>query len=1087
MNWLLIQTNFVLLLTLTANLGLAIYIYIKNRHSEVSRVFSSVMLTIALWTLSFIAYINTSLPENILFWRRITPIGSAFVAGIFLYFSLIFPYQLFLVPHWLRYLLIIPAFLFAILSVFSNSMISGAIIEGEQYPFLVKPIFGPVYRLYSIYLVLFFVMALGFLIYKYFTSATKEKLQIFYVLVGMSLSIFIAIITSLILPMFGIPTFFVLGPAFTLIMAGFITYALARRRLLDIEDFMSRGMFVLGLVLAVVGTLACLWFRRVDLLLPFYTVFTNLILGLYVLINNPRHEINRSFALIAVSIALWAFSIFTLNSSQYFLLWGRLAFLGPAFIPAAFIYFSWVYPRRNFTIKKRHFIVLGLPVAILAILVPTNLIIRDVFVSNGQIIPVRGPVYFVLLLYFICFMIYGFRELIRKYHSAIGVQRLQLRYLFLGCFLSVTLNVVTNIVLPLFGIIGLTSFGPFFTLIFVGMVSYAIVRHRLMSVELVVQRGTVYAVATILIMAFYALAVIVSELFLRNIMGYSSLIITALAALLIAVAYQPLIRAFQQLTDRLFFRGRYDYQKILKEISQKIASVIKLEELTKLIVTSFVDTMKVSEISLLLLEKEKEHFCSVPMSLPRYKKIEIDVNSPVIAWLDEKKDIIVKDEVDEEIFQQETQVHSGGDNLRQLAEIRDEIERLGIAVWVPIVSKGELIGIIALGHKLSGDIFSSEDIRLLGTLANQTAVALDNARLYNEVVMMRDYNEDILQSMTNGVMTVDIKGKVVTFNYMAEKITGRKLSETLGKTCDDIWGKRGTLTTIVINSLKDKCYVNFETNLASPERGIVPVALSSTLLRDAKGKKMGALITIRDLSEMRELEEKVRRADKLSALATMAAGMAHEIKNPLSSMKVLSQLLPLKFNDAEFRKKLQEIFPREIDRIDRIVESLLSFARATALNFEKHDLNQVIEETVKYFNHQAKDVDVKIVKHYGNLPPVEVDASQISQVFSNLILNAIQVMHSGGKIKIETSPGKTIEDVLQNVKIQISDTGPGISEPTLKKLFDPFFTTKHGGTGLGLTISHNIVEGHNGYIDVESQVGKGTSFTVTLPVEQGLI
>jgi PAS domain S-box-containing protein len=600
-----------------------------------------------------------------------------------------------------------------------------------------------------------------------------------------------------------------------------------------------------------------------------------------------------------------------------------------------------------------------------------------------------------------------------------------------------------------------------------------------MSIEVVIQRSAVYGVATVLIMVLYALAVIFSETFYRQIMGYTSLVITAAAALLIAVAYQPLVRAFQNFTDRIFFRGRYDYQQTLRQISHKIASVIQLEELSKLIASSFVDTMKVSEISFLLLDKEKEHFRSVAISLPRYKNIEIDVDSPIISWLANKRDILFRDELEDALSRRPEP---------GLSEVRDEMDRLGISIWVPIISKDELIGVIALGHKLSGDIFTAEDIGLLSTLASQTAVALDNARLYDEVVSMKDYSEKILQSMVSGMLTVNNKGRIVTYNFMAEKITGRKTTEVLGKTCEEIWGKRGMVSNIIENTLKNgKYYANFESSLASPERGMVPVSFSSNLLYDHNGKKMGALLSIQDISEVKELEGKVRRADKLSALATMAAGMAHEIKNPLSSMKVLSQLLPKKINEPEFQKKLGEIIPREINRIDRIVESLLGFARATALKFEKTDIHEMLEENLKYFEDKAEEAEVKIVRDFAKLPEVEVDRGQLTQVFSNLILNAIQAMPDGGELKVVTRPGKMVEDMVQSIKIEVSDAGHGISEEMVKKLFDPFFTTKYGGTGLGLTISHSIVDGHKGYFDVSSKPAQGTTFTVTLPVSQGLV
>lgn len=862
------------------------------------------------------------------------------------------------------------------------------------------------------------------------------------------------------------------------------------KKCLGIIDFLLRGALVLAAIILMVGTVIFILRGNFNFLFTFYLTSAILFLGIFVLSRAPRNPVNFSFFAITVFIVIWSFSIFRYwisLSSQEALFWALIANAFGAFIPAFFIQFASIFPRKEKPSTIRHKFMWFGPAFFFMAAVFARLVIKDVSIVPDGYSVVPGSLFIFYMFYFLLYLGAGFVLLIKKYHIYTGSIKMQIRYVFLGSFLASVFPLITNLIFPLFGNSSLTKFGPYFTVIFVAFTAYAIVRHRLMSIEVVIQRGAVYGIATVLIMALYALAVIISETFFRRIMGYTSLLITAAAALLIAVAYQPLVREFQSLTDRLFFRGRYDYQKTLREISHKIASVIKLEELSKLIVSSFIDTMKVSEISFLLLEKEKEHFRSVSLSFPRYKKIEIDVGSPIISWLSAAKDILIRDEIEDEISRQEALGKEGEVQHRSLMEVRDEMERLGISTWVPIVSKDELIGIIALGNKLSGDVFTTEDIRLLSTLASQTALALDNARLYNEVVNMKDYSEEILQSMVSGVLTVDTRGRIVTYNNTAEKITGRKVPEALGHSCEELWGKRGEISKVIENTLKDRCYVNFESSIASPERGLVPVSFSSTILRDHQGKKIGTLLTIQDLSEVKELEGKVRRADKLSALATMAAGMAHEIKNPLSSMKVLSQLLPKKFDDAAFRKKLQEIIPREINRIDRIVESLLGFARAAVPNFEKHNIHGILDENLKYFKDQAEASEVKIITSFSDLPEIEVDREQISQVFSNLILNAIQVMPNGGELKVVTLSGKKIDDMLQNIKIQISDTGHGIPEETVKKLFDPFFTTKYGGTGLGLTITHSIVDGHKGYIDVESKLGKGTTFTVTLPVSQGLL
>ncbi|MFA5840218.1 MAG: histidine kinase N-terminal 7TM domain-containing protein [Candidatus Margulisiibacteriota bacterium] len=1079
------QINVVLLVTLAINLGLALFFYSKSRKSEVNFIFGSIQLGIALWAISFIFFVNATSPAETLFWRRFTPVGSALIAGLFLYFSLIFPEKEKKLPLWPKILLLFPGIFFSILSIFSSLMIKGLIFINAAPLYLSLPIFGLLYQLYSIYMLVYFVSALVFLAYKYWKSSGLEKIQIFYVLFGMGISIILALVTSLIFPILGVSSFFTFGPPLTLIMAAFITYALARHKLMSMEDFLSRGILLVGVIGGLVGTIFCLIINRPALLLPLYTIIANIVLGLFVFFNNPKQNVNRIFAIIAISIAFWSASMYLLVNSSNPLFWGRAAFVGPIILSLMFLWFAWYFPRPLQLISRNKIVITIIPMLLMLCLVPTDLIIHSVYFAGGRTMAVRGYGYYLFFIYFVSYLGLGIKELVFKYRTTSGLQKIQLRYVFWGCILSLATAMLTNLLLPFFGLTGLTMFGPFFTFILVACVSYAIVKHRLMSIEIVIQRSTVYAFSTFAIMTIYALAVVASELFFRNIMGKSSMLITASAALIIAIIYQPLIHLVQSFTDRLFFRSRYDYQKTLHDISQQIASVIKLEELSLLIVTSFVDTMKVSEISFLLADKDKEHFRSVPVSLPRYKIIEIDVASPVVTWLQASKDTLVRYEVEDEIVRQESLGLEGEQSRKTLEEVRDEMTRLGISVWVPIISKKEIIGIIALGDKLSGDIFSAEDIGLLGTLANQAAVALDNARLYDEVVNMKDYSEEILQSMVSGVLTTDFKGKIVTLNQMAEKICGRKFDEVVGRSCEEIWGKRGSITEVVENSLKERTYVNFEAGVASPARGLVPVSFSTTLLRDHTGRKIGVLLNIQDLTEVKELENKVRQADKLSALATMAAGMAHEIKNPLSSMKVLSQLMPIKYEDPEFRGKLQEILPREINRIDRIVESLLGFARATALQFEKTNINEVIEENVKYFRDKAKETDIEIVTQYAELPLIEVDRGQIPQVFSNLILNAIQAMPSGGKIMVSTVPGKSSEGILQNIKIQVTDSGYGIAEDMQKKLFDPFFTTKHGGTGLGLTISHSIIDGHRGYIDVESTVGKGTSFTITLPVKQG--
>lgn len=1082
--------SFLLLLSVAVNLGFAFYVYSRNPSSEVNRFFCYIFSASAFWSICFAVFLNIRSLELLLLVRRLTPVGSALIAGLVLYFSLVFPRPLVNMQKWWKYACVVPGFIFALLSVFTPFLIRSFFVTNPKYLFLGQPIFGPGYLAYTIYFFIYFFSGLGVLIYKYVNGKDREKLQIFYVFCGIAFAGLLGVILSLLLPQLGVSYLSSLGPFFTLITASFTAHAILRYKLLNIEDFLMRGILFLSISIALIGSMVFFAIGEARFIFDFLVLLSNLSLGLVVLLHNPKNKINLSFFLIACSLALWTIGVYLFWNNinvDYAFIGGKIAFLGASLIPNLLFWFCLIYPKEIKRINWLNRFLIAWPIIIFPVLVFNDRILTSVYWSNGQISRNYGPAYPLFVLYILCYLAFCFWELYKKEQILSGINKIQIRYVFMAFMLTAFFAATTNLIFPFIGIRNFSFLGPQATFFWIAIIAYAIIKHRLMSIEVVLQRSLAYAAVTVLILSFYATAVIISELFLRSLIGYSSLLISAAAALIIAIAFQPLVAFFQTFTFRHFFKGRYDYQKTLKELSQKIASVIKLDELTRLVINSFVDIMRLSEISFMLIDRERNIFRAVASNLPRYKYVEIDCQSPIVVWLTASKDILVKEEIEDEISRQKAMGEESLERVRSLEEINDVNTKLGISVWVPIISKEELIGIIALGNKLSGDVFSIEDIGLMSTMASQVAVALENSRLYNEVVNMKDYSEEILQSMVNGVMTVDKRGYIITFNAMAEKITGRKAIEVINKKPEEIWGKRGDIPRVIESSLADRCYINFETGIASQARGMVPVSLSSTILKDHDRKKNGVLVIITDMTEVKELEDKVRRADKLTALANMAAGMAHEIKNPLSSMKVLSQLLPLKFNDEQFRNKLMEIFPREINRIDRIVENLLSFARATAPNYEKLDLKAMLEESVNYFTPKALESEVKIETHYADLPQIEMDKTQMSQVFSNLMLNAIQAMPNGGTLKVETLPGKKRDDVLRSVVVRIWDTGHGISPENLKKLFDPFFTTKYGGTGLGLTITHSIIDGHKGYIDVESQVGKGTGFSVTLPITQGLV
>lgn len=256
------------------------------------------------------------------------------------------------------------------------------------------------------------------------------------------------------------------------------------------------------------------------------------------------------------------------------------------------------------------------------------------------------------------------------------------------------------------------------------------------------------------------------------------------------------------------------------------------------------------------------------------------------------------------------------------------------------------------------------------------------------------------------------------------------------------------------------------------------------------------------IAELKESQDHLIASEKLAALGTMAAGMAHEIKNPLVALRTFTQLLPLKWEDKEFRDKFASVIPPEIDKINKIAENLLKFGRPSKPEFKPIDIETVLEEVLELVDNQIKKNNIRVGTKFVKTPKINADPSQLSQAFLNIIMNAIQAMKEGGELIIKTDVGHVIQlgkitkggllgsaqreaetagQKTPMVFVEVTDSGPGISEENMKNMFDPFFTTKESGTGMGLPITLRIIEDHRGSIKLRSQIGKGTTFIIMLP------
>jgi PAS domain S-box-containing protein len=362
-----------------------------------------------------------------------------------------------------------------------------------------------------------------------------------------------------------------------------------------------------------------------------------------------------------------------------------------------------------------------------------------------------------------------------------------------------------------------------------------------------------------------------------------------------------------------------------------------------------------------------------------------------------------------------------------------------------------------------------------------------------------EYHKRILSSVQTGIIVVHQDGKIRTFNEYASKITGF-LAETLeGQPLESFPHSLDSMVQVIQRTMKEARAFSIEDMEITTSRGEkIPVSIQTAVMRAEDGPVLGTIVTFRDVSLLRQMETQLSRAERLSALGEMAAGVAHEIKNPLNAIQGFSQRLASKIDDPNL-KKYAETIVREVQRLDTTINDVLEYSRTAKPVKQPTDLHALLEETLQYVAEKMEKSNIKLERKYDpNFPLVPMDYNKIKQVFLNMVLNAIHAMPQGGTLTFQTSvqqglrdgdssnPSDWVSHIFLNQKmavVSIQDTGCGIPKENIPKLFHPFFTTKTTGTGLGLSICHKIVEAHGGTITVDSKEGLGTTFSIQFPLE----
>ncbi len=352
---------------------------------------------------------------------------------------------------------------------------------------------------------------------------------------------------------------------------------------------------------------------------------------------------------------------------------------------------------------------------------------------------------------------------------------------------------------------------------------------------------------------------------------------------------------------------------------------------------------------------------------------------------------------------------------------------------------------------------------------------------------------NIVQSIGSGILTIDSEGKITSFNKAAEQITGYTLDQVYYQKIEEVFSESFKEAKIFQKIFEDHSSFNrLEAPFNRPDGVFAFLGLSAFPLKDGR-KISGKILIFQDLTKFKAMEEQIKRMDRLAAIGEMAAGIAHEIRNPLASMSGSIQILKDELNPDQDNRQLMDIVLKEANRLNRLITDFFLFTHPGERERENVNLSSVMDETIKMLiNSPEWKKDMKIQTDLPEDITVEANSQQIKQILWNLLLNAAQAITQKGELKIKmqrtNSASKSQEFTGESiasefVNISIADNGMGISQEKRKKIFDPFFTTKKEGTGLGLSIVYRIIENYQGNITVTSEENKGTEFIVSLPIK----
>ncbi len=680
--------------------------------------------------------------------------------------------------------------------------------------------------------------------------------------------------------------------------------------------------------------------------------------GAFVFSKDKSSVVNRMFFYICLSVGMWlvptAFGYSSVNREAA-IFWFKIDNFSVLFISINVFMFIKAFLEEKISVYDRagYFLILMLG----ALLIFSDLLISDVYKYFWGYFPKWKEMSFILLIVFFGYMAGSFSLLLKKYKKIDPIKRNQARYIFLAFAFAYTGSVD---ILPTYGF-QIYPFGFISISIFLSIIGYAIVKHQLMDIELVVRRTAVFAGLFAFVYGTFSVVTIIGQEFFKNSLGWNQWTSMIPTVLIITSALRPLENFLTNATEKFLFQKKYDYRVLLKTFTNEVLTVLDIQQLPHQTVAGLIRILKLESASILLHEKDLKLYKMAATIGVKEKEITFDEGGTFITYIKAANHPILKDKA--------------ADKIEGESPLKDSFKKLNAQLCLPVLLHDDLIGVLALGAKKSGEDFTQEDIDILDTLARTEAIAISNARLFDE------------------------------------------LSKT---------------------------------------------------------------------------QAEAAQREKMAVIGTLAAGINHEICNPLGIVRGQCEMFLLNYRDAFYKNKTQEEVLKitadvmnkvikETDRATAITKKLSGFAKPS----KKDEMMEVyvqkeLEEVISLIGHDLELSNIEFRKDFPqDFPAILADHKQVQEILFNIIRNAAQAMDKkDGRIIVSgfSQNGAAI--------VRIADNGSGIPPDKIGQIFNPFYTTKAPGkgTGLGLFIVKQVVEKNRGTIAVESDAGIGTTFTLRFPV-----